>query len=72
MYRGRPTVGQIGRRHTLVRTSADPLARTLGHWELMVGDERWYGPDSLGACLEAQRVIEPIAQEAMSTNEGEA
>lgn len=48
---------------TRVRGSMDPIAYQRGQWEVAIGDERWFGPDTLRACLEAQQVLEPIARE---------
>jgi hypothetical protein len=39
--------------HICVQTSEQPLARLRGEWEIVVDGERWFGPDSLYACLEA-------------------
>lgn len=48
--------------HILITTTSNPLARVQGRdWELLVCGERWFGPDTLAACLEAKRTIEPIA-----------
>lgn len=55
-HRGRPTVGQIGRR-PLVRTSDDPLARLNGKWEVVVNEQRVHGPDTLAACIVEAREI---------------
>jgi hypothetical protein len=36
-----------------IQTSDNPLARLRGEWEILVEGERWFGPDTLDACLEA-------------------
>jgi len=53
---------------TRVVGCTDPVAYERGLWEVILPgeerDERWYGPDSIRACLEAQRILEPVAQDA--------
>lgn len=48
-----------------VDASTNPIAYQLGLWEVVAptgerGAERVYGPDTLPACLQAQRMIEPV------------
>jgi hypothetical protein len=52
-----------------IRTSDEPLARLRGEWEITVEGERWYGPDTLFACLEAAPMIAScVAERVAVTN----
>jgi hypothetical protein len=43
---------------TQIISSADPLAYREGLWEITSGGRRWFGPDSLEACLEARPFVD--------------
>lgn len=48
-----------------VSSESNPLAYQQGLWEVVVdevGEDRWFGPDTLFACLEAQHTLEGIAR----------
>ena len=48
-----------------VSDDADPLAHRRGLWEVVVAGQRWFGPGTLWACLQARRPLEPIVLEGL-------